>query len=271
MIKYPKLEKLKYTNSGNFFLIAGPCVIENHESAYEIAANLVILSNKWHIPLIFKASFMKANRTSIKSFTGITKKVALQNIHDIGGYFNIPTITDVHSVEDVKLASKYVDVLQIPAFLCRQTELIVAAAKTGLPVNIKKGQFMSPETMSFAVNKIRSTRNKNSMITERGAMFGYNDLIVDFRGIPIMKKNGCPVIMDCTHSLQKPNSPNGVTGGNPEHIELMAKLGIVAGCDGLFIETHPNPRDAKSDSMSMLDIQFLEKLVIDCLKIQKAL
>jgi 2-dehydro-3-deoxyphosphooctonate aldolase (KDO 8-P synthase) len=267
----PKLEKLKHTNSGNFFLIAGPCIIEDKLTSYKIAEELVNISDKYQIPLIFKASYKKANRSSINSFMGLGDLEALSIIQSIGSDFSIPTLTDIHSAEEASIAAKYVDILQIPAFLCRQTELLVAAAKTGKTVNIKKGQFSSPESMKFAVEKITYTANDKVMITERGTQFGYQDLVVDFRGIPIMQENNCPVILDITHSLQQPNQISGITGGKPEMISTIAKAGIASGIDGIFLETHPIPANAKSDGANMIQLSKVDQLIKELLRIHKAL
>jgi 2-dehydro-3-deoxyphosphooctonate aldolase (KDO 8-P synthase) len=251
------IPKIKHIDSDNFFLIAGPCAIEGEEMAFKIAENIFDITNKLKIPFIFKGSFKKANRSRIDSFTGIGDKKALEILKKVGEKFKIPTITDIHEVKDAEIASKYVDILQIPAFLVRQTDLLVAAAKTGKHVSLKKGQFMSPESMSHAVKKIKDSGNENALITERGNMFGYQDLIVDFRGIPTMKQYA-PVILDVTHSLQQPNQSTGITGGRPEMIETLAKAGIASGVDGIFLETHFDPKNAKSDGANMLDLNNLE-------------
>ncbi len=255
----------------NFFLIAGPCVVESEELVMEIASKVSTICNKYKIPYILKASYKKANRTSFSSFTGIGDEEALEIIQKTGREFSLPTITDIHSATEASMAARYVDILQIPAFLCRQTELLVAAAETGKIVNVKKGQFLSGEAMNFAVEKITSAGNHKIMLTERGNSFGYQDLIVDFRNIPIMKKNNVPVIMDCTHSLQKPNQSSGITGGNPELIETIAKAAIASGADGLFIETHPDPANAKSDGANMLLLSSLEGLLEKLVRLRKAL
>ncbi|MGL5689650.1 MAG: 3-deoxy-8-phosphooctulonate synthase, partial [Bacteroidales bacterium] len=246
------IPKLKHTESNNFFLMAGPCVIEGEEMAMEIAEKVVAISNKLQIPYIFKGSYRKANRSRIDSFTGIGDEKALEILKKVGERFDIPTVTDIHSAEEAAMAAEYADVLQIPAFLCRQTDLLIAAARTGKVINIKKGQFLSPEAMQFAVQKIWDCGNPNAMITDRGTTFGYHDLIVDYRGIPQMQKFDCPVILDVTHSLQQPNQTSGVTGGLPELIETIARAGVAVGVDGLFIETHMNPSVAKSDGANML-------------------
>ena len=264
-----KLKNIRHVNSNNFFLIAGPCAIEGENMAFEIAENIYDICEKLEIPFIFKGSFKKANRSRIDSFTGIGDHKALNILKKVGEKLQIPTITDIHEAKDAELAAKFVDVLQIPAFLVRQTDLLVAAAKTGKHVSLKKGQFMSPESMSHAVKKIKDSGNKNSFITERGSMFGYQDLLVDFRGIPTMKKFA-PVVLDVTHSLQQPNQSSGVTGGRPKMIETIAKAGIAAGVDGIFIETHFDPMNAKSDGANMLDINDLEKLLEKLVIIKKA-
>jgi len=258
-------------NNKNFFLLAGPCVVESAETTFLIAEKIKVICEKLEIPFIFKASFKKANRSNISSFSGIGDEKALNILSDIRKTLNIPVITDVHSIEDILLASKHVDMLQIPAFLCRQTELLIAAGKTGLLVNIKKGQFASPESMKFAADKVKSTGNLNIFITERGTTFGYQDLIVDFRSIPIMQQTGFPVIIDCTHSLQQPNQSSGITGGLPGLIETIAKAGIAVGANGLFIETHPEPLKALSDGANMLQLNLIEKLLIKLVKIKKAI
>jgi len=263
------IPNIKNTNSDNFFLIAGPCAIEGEEMAFKIAEKIFDITNKLEIPFIFKGSFKKANRSRIDSFTGIGDEKALEILKKVGKKFDIPTITDIHEINDAELAAKYVDVLQIPAFLVRQTDLLVAAAKTGKHVSLKKGQFMSPESMSHAVRKIKDSGNNNSLITERGSMFGYQDLIVDFRGITAMKEFA-PVVLDVTHSLQQPNQSSGVTGGRPEMIETIAKAGIATGADGIFIETHFDPQNAKSDGANMLNINKLEGLLEKLVIIRKA-
>lgn len=257
--------------TGNFFLIAGPCVLENESMGFGIAEKIKTITENLGIPYIFKASYKKANRSHKDSFTGIGDKLALRVLQNIGKKYDVPVITDVHSVDEAQLAAEYVDVLQIPAFLCRQTELLVAAAETGRVVNIKKGQFLSPEAMQFAVDKVKAAGNNNVWATERGTTFGYGDLVVDFRGIPIMQANNIPVIMDVTHSLQKPNSSSGVTGGLPHMIETIAKAAIATGADGLFIETHPEPSKAKSDGANMLSLEKLEGLLEKLLKIREAI
>ncbi len=268
MIDIPNLH---HTNSGNFFLIAGPCVIENEQTPFEIAKKIKSISKKLKIPFIFKASYKKANRSRLDSFTGIGDEKALMIIRRIGDELNIPVLTDIHTEQDAELAAQYVDVLQIPAFLCRQTNLLVAAARTGKMVNIKKGQFLSPEAMRFAIDKVKDSGNNNIVITERGTTFGYQDLVVDYRGIPVMQKLGVPVVLDCTHSLQQPNQSEGITGGQPELIETIAKAGIAVGVDGIFIETHPDPKNAKSDGANMLHLNLLESLLEKLVRIRKSI
>lgn len=262
---------IKNTDAGNFFLIAGPCVIEDSESPVEIARILVELCEKHKIPFIFKASYRKANRSKSSSFTGIGDEKALEVLANIRQKFLVPVVSDIHSENDAKLAANFVDVLQIPAFLCRQTELLVAAGETGKVVNVKKGQFSSAETMHFAVEKIRETGNQKIMLTERGTTFGYTDLVVDFRNIPVMQQAGVPVVLDVTHSLQQPNQPAGVTGGRPDLIPLMAKLGITAGVEGLFMETHPDPSKAKSDGANMLNLNLMDNLLRNLVMLKRAL
>ncbi|MBT3417392.1 MAG: 3-deoxy-8-phosphooctulonate synthase [Flavobacteriales bacterium] len=266
-----KINNLQHNNSGNFFLMAGPCVIESEEIAMEIAEKILNICTLLEIPFIFKGSYRKANRSRLDSFTGIGDMEALEILKKVGERFNIPTITDIHTAEEASIAAQYVDVLQIPAFLCRQTELLVAAAKTGKVVNIKKGQFLSPESMEHAVNKVKESGNNTVMLTDRGTMFGYQDIVVDYRGIPIMKKFGVPVILDITHSLQTPNQSSGVTGGKPEMIETIAKAGIAVGVDGIFLETHPNPKNSKSDGANMLELDQLEELLVKLIKIQETI
>lgn len=262
---------LKKTEHNNFFLIAGPCVIEGEEMAFEIAKRLITITQKLDIPFIFKGSYRKANRSRKDSFTGIGDIKALEILKKISDNFGVPVTTDVHSVAEAQLAANYVDILQIPAFLCRQTDLLEAAAKTGKIVNIKKGQFLAPDSMKHAVEKIRENGNDNVMLTERGTTFGYTDLVVDYRGIPIMQQNNCPVVLDITHSLQQPNQASGITGGQPEMIETIARAGIAVGVDGIFLETHPNPSIAKSDAANMLKLDLVEDLLTKLVKIRRAI
>ena len=264
------IPNLKYLESNNFFLIAGPCAIEGEEMAFKIAENCIKICDKLKVPYIFKGSFKKANRSRIDSFTGIGDEIALKILKKIRDHFNIPVVTDIHNEIDAKLAAEYVDILQIPAFLVRQTDLLVAAAKTNKIINLKKGQFMSPESMQFAVNKIIDSGNENLMVTDRGTMFGYQDLVVDFRGIPIMKSYATTVL-DVTHSLQKPNQNSGVTGGLPEMIETIARAGVVNEVDGLFIETHFDPDNALSDGKNMLPIKSLEEILSRLISIRKTI
>ena len=268
MIQY--LDNIKHKDSQNFFLIAGPCAIEGEDMAMFIAEKIVKLSDKYQIPYIFKGSFKKANRSRIDSFTGIGDEKALQILKKVGEEFDIPTTTDIHENEHAALAAQYVDVLQIPAFLIRQTDLLVAASNTGKCVTLKKGQFLSPEAMQFAVQKVLDSGNEKTAIIERGNTFGYTDLVVDFRGIPVMKQYA-PVILDVTHSLQQPNQNTGVTGGRPQLIETIAKAGIAVGADGIFIETHPNPKEAKSDGANMLPLDQLDDLLGKLTRIREAI
>lgn len=255
----------------NFFLMAGPCIIEGEEMALRIAEKVIGITEKLNIPYVFKGSYRKANRSRLDSFTGIGDEKALKILRKVGETFNIPTVTDIHETTEAAMAAEYVDVLQIPAFLCRQTDLLVAAANTGKIVNIKKGQFLSPAAMQFAAQKVADAGNNNIMITERGTTFGYTDLVVDYRGIPEMQKFGYPVIMDVTHSLQQPNQTSGVTGGLPALIETIAKAAIAVGTDGLFIETHPEPSNAKSDGANMLQLNLLEGLLTRLVRIREAI
>lgn len=257
----PLPQYLSSSATGNFFLLAGPCVIEGEKMALEIAEKAVELTSRLDIPYVFKGSYRKANRSRIDSFTGIGDLEALRILRKVGETFGIPTVTDIHTEPEAAMAAEYVDMLQIPAFLCRQTTLLVAAAETGKMVNIKKGQFLSPGAMEHAVRKVRDAGNPNVAVTERGTTFGYQDLIVDYRGIPDMQRNGCPVILDVTHSLQQPNQTAGVTGGRPDMIETVARAGIAVGCDGIFIETHLNPAEAKSDGANMLRLDLLPDLL----------
>ncbi len=268
---FPKLPSLKYTHTDNFFIMAGPCAIEGEEIAFEIAEKINGISDRLQLPWIFKGSYRKANRSRLDSFTGIGDEKALTILRKVGEHFGVPTVTDIHESREAEMAAAYVDVLQIPAFLFRQTELLVAAAKTGKAVNIKKGQFAASSAMQHAAQKVVDSGNTNIMLTDRGNMFGYGDMIVDFRNITWMKQMGYPVIMDITHSLQQPNQGSGVTGGLPEMIETIAKAAIATGADGLFIETHPRPKEALSDGANMLQIDLLEPLMEKLLKIRKAI
>ncbi|MEZ4797512.1 MAG: 3-deoxy-8-phosphooctulonate synthase [Flavobacteriaceae bacterium] len=260
--------KIKHTDSKNFFLLAGPCAIEGEDMAMQIAEKVCNITNKLEIPYVFKGSFKKANRSRIDSFTGIGDEKALEILAKVSQTFDVPTVTDIHEIYDANMAAQYVDVLQIPAFLVRQTDLVVAAAKTGKVVNLKKGQFMSPEAMKHAVQKVKDAGNDKAWITDRGTMFGYQDMIVDFRGIPTMRQYA-PTILDVTHSLQQPNQTIGVTGGRPDMIETIARAGVVNNVDGLFIETHFDPANAKSDGANMLHLDNLEKLLTNLVAIRK--
>lgn len=266
-----QIPKLKNTQSNNFFLMAGPCAIEGEEIALRIVEKIVRITDKLAIPYIFKGSYKKANRSRIDSFTGIGDEKALKILEKIGREFDIPTVTDIHESVEAEMAAAFVDVLQIPAFLCRQTDLLVAAAKTGKVVNVKKGQFLSAASMKFAVDKVIESGNNNVILTDRGNTFGYQDLIVDFRGIPEMRSFNVPVVMDCTHSLQQPNQVSGVTGGKPALIETIAKAAIAVGADGLFIETHPDPKNAKSDGANMLHLDLLEDLLVKLIRVREAI
>jgi len=257
-------------NPDNFFLIAGPCVVESEELLMTVAEKVSGICKKLHIPYIFKASYRKANRTSIHSFTGVGDVEGLDLLQKTGKTFNLPVTSDIHSAAEAAMAAAYVDVLQIPAFLCRQTDILLAAAETGKVVNVKKGQFLSGESMKFAVEKIKQAGNNQVILTERGTTFGYQDLVVDYRNIPIMKHHGVPVVMDCTHSLQQPNQSSGVTGGNPQMIATIAKAAIATGADGLFIETHPDPSKALSDGANMLQLDRLEELLEQLVRIREA-
>jgi 2-dehydro-3-deoxyphosphooctonate aldolase (KDO 8-P synthase) len=264
------IPKLKHKDSGNFFLLAGPCIVESEAMTRRIAERIKEITTRLEIPFIFKASYRKANRTRLDSFTGIGDEKSLEILAKIGKDFEVPTVTDIHESVEAAMAAKYADVLQIPAFLCRQTDLLVAAAKTGKTVNVKKGQFLSAASMKFAVDKIRQTGNENIMLTERGTMLGYSDLVVDFRGIPVMQDFNVPVVLDITHSLQQPNQGSGVTGGQPHLIGTIAKAGIATGVDGIFIETHPDPANALSDGANMLHLDKLEALLTQLVAIRKA-
>jgi len=252
---------LKFNESGNFLLLAGPCVVESEEMIFRVAGEVVKLCEKYHIPLIFKSSYRKANRSRLDSFSGIGDQKALEILAAVRAEYSVPVVTDIHSPEEAEFAAKYVDVLQIPAFLCRQTDLLVAAARTGKVINVKKGQFLSGASMRFAAGKIRDSGNEGVMLTERGSFFGYNDLVVDMRNIPIMKQTGAPVIMDITHSLQQPNQEGGISGGQPDMIETIGMCAIAAGADGIFIETHPEPATALSDGANMLRLDLLDGLL----------
>ena len=262
---------IQHLSSGNFFLIAGPCAIEGEEMALEIGTKVQAICNRLEIPYIFKGSYRKANRSRLDSFSGIGDEKALAILRKVKETLGVPVITDIHAAEEAAMAAEYVDILQIPAFLCRQTDLLVAAAKTGKVVNIKKGQFLSAEAMQHAVQKVRDAGNDRIVLTDRGTMFGYQDMIVDFRGIPKMQAMNVPVVLDCTHSLQQPNQAAGVTGGLPHLIETIAKAGVAVGVDGLFMETHPNPSIAKSDGANMLPLAQLEMLLEKLVRIRKAI
>ena len=265
------INNLNFTKENTFFLIAGPCVIESREETFEIANTLKTVTEKLNIPFIFKGSFKKANRTRLNSFTGIGDESAINILKEVKKELRLPITTDVHCIDDIKKVENIVDILQIPAFLCRQTDLLIYAAKTGKYINIKKGQFLSAENMKYAIEKITSNSNNNVLATERGNMFGYNDLVVDFRSIPIMKEFDVPVILDITHSLQQPNMSSGITGGKPKFIETIAKAGIAVGADGIFLETHPDPQSAKSDGENMLKLDLVENLLLKLKKIKKSI
>ena len=264
------IPKIKHTGSGQFFLLAGPCAIESEDMALRIAGHTIKVTDKLKIPYIFKGSYRKANRSRIDSFSGIGDEKALRILKKVGDTFDIPVVTDIHSAHEAEMAAEYVDVLQIPAFLCRQTDILVAAANTGKIVNIKKGQFLAPEAITFAINKVRDSGNQNVIVTDRGVSFGYQDLIVDYRGIPVMQGFDVPVVLDITHSLQQPNQSSGVTGGKPELIETIARAGIAVGVDGIFIETHYDCANAKSDGANMLQLDRLEGLLSKLCRIREA-
>lgn len=267
----PDILGTSYARNNNFFLIAGPCVVEGEEITLRIAREIKAICEELDIPFCFKASYKKANRSSLRSFTGIGNEEALAVLRTVKEELHVPIVTDIHTEEEAAWAAQVADVLQIPAFLCRQTDLLVAAAKTGRTVNIKKGQFMSPEAMSNAVEKVREAGNPRVMLTERGTCFGYQDLVVDFRGVKAMQQNHCPVVLDCTHSLQQPNQPSGVTGGRPDLIETIAKAGVAVGFDGLFMETHPEPAKALSDGANMLPLHELKPLLTKLIRIRQSI
>ena len=268
---FPELPGYPAPKNDNFFLIAGPCVVEGEEITLRIAREIKDICSELDIPFFFKASYKKANRSSLHSFTGIGDEQALAILREVKEELHIPIVTDIHTEGEAVWAAQVADILQIPAFLCRQTDLLVAAAKTGKTVNIKKGQFMSPESMRNAVEKVREAGNPHVMLTERGTTFGYQDLVVDFRGVKAMQENRCPVVLDCTHSLQQPNQPSGVTGGRPDLIETIARAGVAVGFDGLFMETHPEPSKALSDGANMLPLSELKPLLVKLLRIRKAI
>jgi 2-dehydro-3-deoxyphosphooctonate aldolase (KDO 8-P synthase) len=265
------IPQIRHTDSGNFFLFAGPCAIEGEDMALRIAERIVKITDKLQIPYVFKGSYRKANRSRIDSFAGIGDEKALKILAKVRDTFGVPVVTDFHAAEEAAMAAEYVDVLQVPAFLCRQTDILIAAAKTGKVVNIKKGQFLSPEAMTFAVNKVRDSGNDKVILTDRGTTFGYYDLIVDYRGIPAMQQMGVPVVLDITHSLQQPNQASGVTGGKPALIETIARAGVAVGVDGLFVETHFDPANAKSDGANMLHLDLLEGVLTRLVAIRKAI
>ena len=264
------IEYLKSSKANNFFLLAGPCVIEGEEMALDIAEKMVKITSQLDIPYVFKGSYRKANRSRIDSFTGIGDEKALKVLKKVRETFGIPVVTDIHAADEAAMAAEYVDILQIPAFLCRQSDLLIAAAKTGKVVNIKKGQFLAPDAMKFAAQKVIESGNNQVLLTDRGTTFGYQDLIIDYRGIPKMQETGCPVILDITHSLQQPNTTSGVTGGLPHLIETVAKAGIAVGVDGIFMETHQNPSVAKSDGANMLPLAQVESLLEKLVRIRQA-
>jgi 2-dehydro-3-deoxyphosphooctonate aldolase (KDO 8-P synthase) len=265
------IPRIRHTESNQFFLLAGPCAIEGETMAMNIAERIAKITDDLKIPFVFKGSYRKANRSRLDSFTGIGDEKALKILRKVSETFDIPTITDFHSAAEAAMAAEYVDILQVPAFLCRQTDILVAAAQTGKTINIKKGQFLAPEAMIFAINKVRESGNPNIMITDRGTMFGYQDLIIDYRGIPAMQKMDVPVVLDITHSLQQPNQSSGVTGGKPEMIETVARAGIATGCDGIFLETHSDPGSAKSDGANMLHLDHLQNLLTKLVAIRKTI
>ena len=268
---YPDLPLLTHQATGNFFLIAGPCVIEDHENPFQVCERLLAITSRLQIPFAFKASYRKANRSSVSSFTGIGDREGLEILRTIRERYNVPVVTDIHSEAEAAMAAEYVDVLQIPAFLCRQTDLLHAAARTGRCVNVKKGQFLSPEAMKQVSDKMRAFGCENFMLTERGTTFGYQDLVVDFRGVPTMQQNRVPVVVDITHSLQQPNQSAGVTGGRPDMIETMGRAAIAVGADGIFMETHPDPSRAKSDGANMLRLDLAEPLLEHLVSIRKTI
>lgn len=265
------IPRIKHTDNDQFFLLAGPCAIEGEEMAMKIAERIVKTTDELKIPFVFKGSYRKANRSRLDSFTGIGDEKALKILRKVSETFDVPVITDFHAAHEAEMAAEYVDILQVPAFLCRQTDILVAAAKTGKVVSIKKGQFLAPEAMIFAINKIRESGNEKVMVTDRGTMFGYQDLIIDYRGIPVMQNMDVPVVLDITHSLQQPNQSSGVTGGKPELIETVAKAGIAAGCDGIFLETHFDPANAKSDGANMLHLDHLQELLTKLAAIRRTI
>lgn len=265
------IPQIKHLDSRNFFLLAGPCIVEGEEITMAIAEKIRVITDRLQIPFVFKASYKKANRSRLDSFAGIGDENALKILEKIRAEIKVPVITDIHSVEEAAVAAEFVDILQIPAFLCRQTELLVAAAITGKVINIKKGQFLAPSAMQFVANKVIESGNEKVMLTERGTTFGYQDLVVDYRGITEMKKTGLPVVLDITHSLQQPNQSSGVTGGKPELIETIARAGIAVGVDGIFLETHPEPSSAKSDGANMLNLAYLEDLLSKLIKIRQTI